>query len=74
MQPNGLVEDTGGHRILTPQYSLMECTLDYDSCLGSTDYALFVTTDRNDHSTKLMAYNNSEQVYKPRLEPVTNGY
>ena len=32
------------------------------------------TTDWNDHSTKSMAYHNSEQVYEPRLEPVSNGY
>ena len=34
---------------------------------------LLRTTDRNDHSTKPMAYHNSEQVYEPRLEPIISG-
>ena len=36
--------------------------------------SLLGTTDQNDHSTKSMAYHNSEQVYEPRLEPVSSGY
>ena len=32
--------------------------------------ALLWTTDRNDHSSKPMAYHNSEQVYEPKLEAV----
>ncbi len=32
------------------------------------------TIDQNDHITKAMAHQNSEQVHEPWLEPVSNGY
>ena len=55
--------------------SLRECTLDYDRCqVNWFTRCLLRTTDRNNHSTKPIVYHNSEQVYEPRLEPVTNGY
>ena len=53
-------------------YFLTECTLDYDRC--QLVQALLWTTDRNDHSTKPTAYHNSEQVYEPKLVPVSSGY
>ena len=45
--------------------------LDHDP---EVNWLLALTTDRNDHSTKPMAYNFLELVYEPRLEPVTDGY
>ncbi len=32
------------------------------------------TSDQNDHNTKAMTYQNSEQMHEPWLEPVSNGY
>ena len=56
-------------------YSLTECTLDYDYCQVNWFTLSFLqTTDQNDLSTKPMAYLNSEYVYEPKLEPVSNGY
>ena len=56
-------------------YSLTECMFDSNHCQVNL-YTLWLlrTTDRNDHSTKPMVYHKLEQVFEPRLEPVTNGY
>ena len=54
---------------------LTECMLDYGHCqVNWFMLSLLRTTDQNDRSTKPMAYHNSEQVYEPRLEPVSSGY
>ena len=58
-----------------PTMSLRECMLDYDHCqVNWFTLCLLQTTDRNDHSTKPMAYHNLKQVYELRLELVSNGY
>ena len=41
---------------------------------GLWSLSLLWTTDKNDNSTKPMAYHNLEQVQEPRLEPITSGY
>ena len=59
----------------SPMYLLTECTLDYDHCqVNWFMHFVLWTTDQNDHSTKPMAYHNSEQVYEPRLHSVSTGY
>ena len=51
---------------------LTQCALEYIRCQVKWRHDVFVTNHRLKWSTKPLAYQNSEQVYKPKFEPVTN--